>query len=234
VTSPPTVVAVVPTLNEETTVADVVARWPYPPHSMTIVDNGSTDRTAERARRAGATVVDEPRRGYGRACLSGVQANPNADVVVFIDADLSEDPADATSLVDHITRGEADLVLGRREEPDRPWHAGFGTALCVWLINRLWGSRYRDLGPFRAISGAALESLDMRDVTWGWTIEMQVKAIERGLRVIEVPVRSGSRAGGRSKISGNLVGSIRAGVRMLGIIAELRTTRAGRAASTER
>lgn len=151
---------------------------------------------------------------------------------VFIDADLSENPEDMQRLVDPILLDEADLVLGARGGHGRPWHAHLGTRLCVWLINRLWRTRYADLGPFRAIRGSSLRRLQMRDETWGWTIEMQVKAAECGLRILEMPVASGPRVAGRSKISGSLVGTVRAAARMLAIIARLRLTRRRRTLSS--
>lgn len=131
-------------------------------------------------------------------------------------------------MVEPILRNEADFVLGMRGGGSRPWHARIGTTLCVSLINRFWGTRYQDLGPFRAIRGSALRALGMEDETWGWTIEMQVKAAELGLRIREVPVLSGPRIAGRSKISGSLAGTARAAWRMLEIIARLRLTRRSR------
>ena len=130
-------------------------------------------------------------------------------------------------LVEPIVHGEADLVLGARAGAARPGHARAGTRFCVRLINRLWGTRYSDLGPFRAVRREALDRLGMRDRTWGWTIEMQVKAKEAGLRILEIPVRQRDRIG-QSKISGTFVGSVRAGCRMLAMIAGLWWTRAGR------
>lgn len=221
----PRVTVIVPALNEADSIAAVIRRVPYPAGAIIVADNGSTDGTAALAERAGARVVGVPRRGYGRACLAGIHADPDADVFVFLDADLSEEPEDMRLLVDAIARDEADLVLGARRGAGRPWHARIGTSLCVWMINHLWRTRYEDLGPFRAIRGSALRMLDMRDETWGWTIEMQVKAAERGLRTLELPVASGPRAAGRSKISGSLVGSVRAAARMIEIIARLRLTR---------
>ncbi len=216
---------VVPALNEAGSIVALIRRVSCPAGAVIVADNGSTDGTAALAEEAGARVVRVPRRGYGRACLAGIAADPGADVFVFVDADLSEDPAEMPRLVDPIASGEADLVLGARGGRGRPWHARLGTTLCVWLINRLWRTRYTDLGPFRAIRGSSLRALDMRDETWGWTIEMQVKAAERALRTVEVPVASGPRAAGRSKISGSPTGSVRAAARMLEIIARLRLTR---------
>ena len=223
--SQPRVRVIVPALDEADSIVTMIRRVPYPARAVIVADNGSTDDTAALAEAAGARVVRVPRRGYGRACLAGISADPDADVFVFLDADLSEEPEQMSLLVEPIVRDEADLVLGARGGVGRPWHARIGTTLCVWLINRFWRTRYADLGPFRAIRGSSLRALEMRDETWGWTIEMQVKAAERGLRALEVPVASGPRAAGRSKISGSLVGSARAAGRMLEIIARLRLTR---------
>lgn len=222
------IVVIVPALDEAGSIAALIERVPYGPRSIIVADNGSTDGTADLARQAGARVAHVPRRGYGRACLAGLAAEPDADIVVFIDADLSEDPGEMPRLVDPILGDEADLVLGARSGGSRPWHARMGRRVCVALINRLWGTSYQDLGPFRAIRGPALRALDMEDDTWGWTIEMQVKAAELGLRTVEVPVSSGPRAAGRSKISGSLVGSVRAAWRMLEIIVRLWLTRRSR------
>jgi len=224
---------IIPALNEEPAIGEVLGRVPYPASCVTVVDNGSTDLTSEIARASGAHVVCEPRRGYGRACLAGLRAAVPSSIVVFLDADLSEDPDDILRLVDPITRGEADFVLSRRYGSGRPWHARAGTWACVWAINTLWGSCYDDLGPLRAIRRDALEALHMTDVTWGWTIEMQVKAYEAGLRILEVPVVCQARIG-QSKISGTVRGSLRAGTRMLAIIFELWHTRAQRAIQRSR
>jgi glycosyltransferase involved in cell wall biosynthesis len=215
---------IMPALNEEEAIGEVLRHLPVPAAAVTVVDNGSTDATAERAEAAGARVVREPRRGYGRACLAGLRATRDAETVVFLDADFSDDPADLVRLLAPIERGEADFVLGARPPGSRPWHARLGTALCVALINRLWGCRYTDLGPFRAIRRNALDRLGMMDQTWGWTIEMQVKAAEAGLRCLEIPVSYRDRIG-QSKISGTLTGTVRAGGRMLAIVAMLWWTR---------
>jgi glycosyltransferase involved in cell wall biosynthesis len=188
-----------------------------------VVDNGSHDRTAEVARAAGARVVSEPRRGYGQACLAGIAAAEGADVFVFLDGDHSDHPRQLPDVLAPILAGEADLVigsraLGRRGKGSHPLHAVLGTRLSVALMNRLIGTRATDLGPFRAVTAEALGRLDMRDRNFGWTVEMQVKAARRGLRVREVPVDYRPRVG-RSKVSGTLLGSVRAGARILGTIA---------------
>lgn len=223
------VTVVIPALDEAEAIGQVLAELPDFVAMTIVVDNGSTDATADVARAAGATVVREPRRGYGRACAAGLAASRDAGVVVFLDADRSDYPAEMAALVRPVLDGEADLVMGRRDGRGRPLAARFGTALCLALINWLWGSRYRDLGPFRAIRREALDRLRMADRTYGWTIEMQVKAVEAGLRVLELPIRQRPRIG-RSKVSGTLVGALRAGTRMLWTIWSLRRTRAARAA----
>ena len=215
---------IIPALNEQESIGLVLRRLPAIVTSVTVADNGSTDQTVARARDAGATVVTEPRRGYGRACRAGLRSIPVSDVVVFLDADLSDDPEDLVRLVEPIRRGQADLVMGARGGAERLSHARLGTTLCVWLINRLWGAVYQDLGPFRAITWESLERLDMQDQTWGWTIEMQVKAVEAGLRVREIPIGQRARIG-RSKISGTVLGTVRAASRMLTTIARLWYTR---------
>ena len=220
---------IIPALDEEEAISHVLTEIPDIVESVTVVDNGSTDRTAEYARRAGARVVDEPIRGYGRACLTGLRAESAADIVVFLDADRSDFPEEMQLLLAPILSGTTDFVLGCRAGVGRPLLARFGTALCVWLINRLWTAHYRDLGPFRAITRQALDRLRMSDKTWGWTIEMQVKAIEADLRVHEVPIRQRTRIG-RSKISGTITGSVRAGVRMLSTIGSMWWTRHSRRA----
>ena len=180
-----------------------------------VVDNGSRDRTADVARAAGARVVAEPRRGYGQACLTGIAAAAGADVIVFVDGDRSDHPEQLPALLAPIRSGAADLVigsrrLGRAAAGSHPWHAVLGTRVCVGLMNALVGTRATDLGPFRAVTAAALASLDMRDRDYGWTVEMQIKARRAGLRVAEVPVDYRSRIG-RSKVSGTLRGTVGAG-----------------------
>jgi glycosyltransferase involved in cell wall biosynthesis len=184
------------------------------------------------ARAAGARVVLEPRRGYGQACLTGIAAAGEADVLAFLDGDYSDYPEQLADVLAPLLCGEADLVIGSRRRgrraPDaHPWHAELGTRLCVALMNRLIGTEATDLGPFRAITGSALHRLGMTDRGSGWTVEMQVKARRHGLRVREVPVDYRPRLG-RSKISGTLSGSLRAGTRILGTIARY-ALRPGRA-----
>jgi glycosyltransferase involved in cell wall biosynthesis len=190
-----------------------------------VVDNGSSDGTARAAEASGARVICEPRRGYGAACLAGIAAlPPKIDVVVFMDADGSDVPADARRLLTPIAAGDADLVLGSREmgqaEPGAIGpHQRLGNRLAVSLVSLLLGRRFTDIGPFRAIRRTSLEALQMRDRDYGWTIEMQVKAVRHKLRVIEVPVAYRRRRAGRSKVSGNLWGSFAAGCKILWVVA---------------
>ncbi|HET9316445.1 MAG TPA: glycosyltransferase family 2 protein [Vicinamibacteria bacterium] len=219
----PRVVVVIPAIDEEPAIGRVLADIPRSVSEVIVVDNGSRDRTADVAAAMGATVVHEPRRGYGQACLAGVAAAGDADILVFLDGDGSDHPEQLADVLGPVARGEADLVigsraLGRSAPGAHPWHAVMGTRLCVSLMNRLIGTAATDLGPFRAITASALRRLDMRDRDFGWTVEMQVKARRHGLRVREVPVDYRPRIG-RSKVSGTLGGSVRAGVKILAVIA---------------
>jgi glycosyltransferase involved in cell wall biosynthesis len=184
-----------------------------------VVDNGSDDRTAHVARAAGARVVRESRRGYGAACLAGSRA-ARGDLLVFMDADGSFDPAEIPALVAPLMRDESDLVLGsralRRAARDiMPGHQRFGNWLAAQLLSRLYGLQVTDLGPFRALRRHDLLDLHMSEMTYGWPVEMMVKAARMGYRVREVPVSYGPRLGGRSKVSGTLKGSVVAGYRIL-------------------
>ncbi|MFN8062654.1 MAG: glycosyltransferase family 2 protein [Vicinamibacterales bacterium] len=221
------VAVIIPALNEEQALPHVLDALPCPTRIVTVVDNGSTDRTAAIAAERGARVVAEPRRGYGRACLAGIAANRDADVLVFLDADFSDHPEVLPLVLGPVQARTADLVMGVRHGEGRPWHANLGTSVCLAAINLVWGTRYRDLGPFRAIRREALDSLAMEDETWGWTIEMQVKAAEAGLRTLEIDVPYRDRIG-QSKISGTVSGTVRAGSRMLLMIGRLAATRGRR------
>jgi len=217
------VAVIIPALDEEEAIGLVLAEVPRGVGEIVVVDNGSRDRTAEVARGAGARVVREPRRGYGQACLAGIAAAEGADVFVFLDGDHSDHPSQLPDVLAPILAGDADLVigsraLGRRAKGSHPIHAVLGTRLCVAFMNGLVGTRATDLGPFRAVTAEALRRLDMRDRTFGWTVEMQLKAARHGLRVREVPVDYRPRVG-KSKVSGTLLGSVRAGARILGTIA---------------
>ncbi len=225
---PARVALLIPALNEEASIGHVLSNLPEGVFSqVVVVDNGSTDRTAEVARALGATVVREPRRGYGRACLAGLAAlEANTDTVVFMDADSSDVPEEAARLLEPIVSGSADLVigsrvLGRAEPGALAPHQRFGNRLATSLVAWLYGFRYTDLGPFRAIRADRLRQLGMRDCDFGWTIEMQVRALRCGLRVVEVPV-SYRRRIGTSKISGNLRASLAAGWKIIATILRLR------------
>jgi glycosyltransferase involved in cell wall biosynthesis len=229
------VTVIIPALNEAASLPLVLHDLP-PVQRVLVVNNGSTDETAAVAFAHGATVVHEPKRGYGAACLRGLGAiselvdagEPAPRVVVFLDADYSDHPDLLPQLVRPIQAGSADLVLGsrlrgKRERRAMPVQSVFGNRLACFLIRSLFAARYTDLGPFRAIEYQALQSLDMSDENFGWTIEMQIKAARSGLRVLEVPVPYRCRIG-TSKISGTFWGSIKAGVKILYTIAKYRLT----------
>jgi len=224
----PRVALLMPALDEQLALARLLDELPRQRYArLLVVDNGSRDGTAAAARAGGAEVVSEPRRGYGRACLAGLAAlGSDVDIIVFMDADGSDLPAEAERLLEPILRDEADLVIGSRalgeaEPGSMTWPQRWGNRLSVTLIRLLFGHRYTDLGPFRAIRRESLERLAMRDTNFGWTAEMQVKALKRGLRVREIPV-SYRRRVGRSKISGTMSGVLRAGAKIIWTILKLR------------
>ena len=216
------VAVIIPARNEESSLGLVLADIPGGiADEVVVVDNGSTDATAQVARSAGATVLRETRRGYGSACLKGIAylRGKNPEVVVFLDADYSDHPEETPRLVRSILEGEHDIVIGSRvlgpREPGAlPAHARAGNWLATRLIRVLYGGRFTDLGPFRAVRFESLLDLDMKDGDFGWTVEMQVKALKRGLRIAEVPV-SYRRRVGVSKITGTLGGTLRAGHKIL-------------------
>jgi glycosyltransferase involved in cell wall biosynthesis len=219
--------AIIPALNEEESIEKMLRGIPPSLFQLVVVaDNGSTDRTREIARRNGAMLVVERERGYGAACLTALSAlPPEIDTVVFMQADCSEDPTEAHHLLTPIANGEADMVIGSRtlgkaEEGALEPHQVFGNRLATFLVRLLWGHRYSDLGPFRAIRLASLRELKMKDRNYGWTIEMQVRALQYGLRIREVPV-SYYRRVGESKISGNLMASLQAGYKIITTIFKL-------------
>jgi glycosyltransferase involved in cell wall biosynthesis len=213
---------VIPALNEEEPIAGVVRECftTGVPDEVIVVDNGSTDRTADRAREAGARVATAP-RGYGRACEAGIRSlSSECDVVVFIDGDGSDCPEFMPQLVDPIAAGKFDFVIGSRTRGQRERGSmnfqqvlsGRGAGLIVRL---LYGVRYTDMCPFRAIRRDAFTKLNMREETYGWNLEMQMKAARAGLRILEIPVNHRRRAGGESKVSGTLRGTFAAGARIL-------------------
>lgn len=232
----PRLALVMPARDEEAALPLVLAEIPAGMVEVTVVcDNGSSDRTAELAREGGAVVVSVPRPGYGRACLAGIAyvlgTGPQAglqpplnddDVVAFLDSDHSDYPEELPDVAGPALDGEVDLVIGSRilggaDSKALLPQAWFGNRLACFLMRLLFGASYTDLGPFRAIRVDALRRLEMADEDFGWTIEMQLKAKTRGLRVREVPVRYRPRIG-RSKITGTVVGTVRAGWKILGWI----------------
>lgn len=215
-------VLIIPALNEERAIGHVLSEVPSGIYSQIIVgDNGSSDRTAEIASEHGARVVYEPRRGYGSACLRAMAAMPsNTEIVVFMDADGGDNPADASLLIEPIASDEVDFVVGSRvrgnAEPGALGpHQRWGNGLATFLIRLRYGFRYTDLGPFRAIRATSLKRIGMADPNYGWTIEMQMKALRHGLRIKEVPVSYRNRRWGASKVSGTVGGSIKAGAKIL-------------------
>ena len=220
---------IIPALNEEEPIAGVVHECfeTNVPSEIVVVDNGSTDRTAERGRSAGAKVVSEPRHGYGRACLAGIRAlGSESEIVVFLDGDGSDCPEFMKQLVDPIVAGTHDFVIGsrtrgKREPGSMNFQQLFAGRLAGWLMSILYGVRYTDMCPFRAIRRDALEKLSMKEETYGWNLEMQMKAARRGLRILEVPVNHRRRSGGVSKVSGTLRGTFAAGARILATFARI-------------
>jgi glycosyltransferase involved in cell wall biosynthesis len=212
---------IIPALNEEESLPVVLTQLPWSIlHQVIVVDNGSQDRTAEVAAATGASVVHEPRRGYGSACMAGVRAAAEADILIFLDADGSFDAHEIPRLIDPIEHGEAELVLGSRlagiREPGAmPLHGVMGNWLVARVIGRLAGIPLTDLGPFRAITQRALACLQMEEHTYGWPSEMIVKAAQCGIPIREVPVRYRRRHGGQSKVSGTWRGTIGASYRIL-------------------
>jgi glycosyltransferase involved in cell wall biosynthesis len=220
------IAVIIPALNEETSLPQVLADIPQPlVEEVVVVDNGSSDQTAVVARAGGATVLHEPRRGYGWACLAGIAylKAKAPDIVVFLDGDYSDHPDELPALVAPIVTGAYDLVIGSRTKGEAEPGAllpqsRFGNALATLLIRWLYEFTYSDLGPFRAVRFSSLLELGMVDKTYGWTVEMQIKAVRRGLRILEVPVRYRKRAGGESKVSGTLKGTLLAGYKILWMV----------------
>ena len=214
---------VIPALNEENALAQVLRDVPDAVDEVIVVDNGSKDQTPHIAQQQGATLLKEPTPGYGRACLKAMgylsTQQPLPEVVVFLDADYADHPEELTQLLAPIRLGEADMVLGSRMLGQRERGAmnlaqRYGNGLACFLLKHLYGAHFTDLGPFRAIRYDALLSLNMRDKTYGWTVEMQLKATKKRLRCVEIPVRYRKRLG-KSKISGTLMGVIKAGYKIL-------------------
>jgi len=219
---------IIPALNEEETIADVVRTVPRETaDEVIVVDNGSEDATSERASEAGARVIAEPRRGYGRACAAGVRVlSPDCEIVVFLDGDGSDCPELMDHLVEAIREGRYDFVIGSRTSGEREpgslnFQQIFAGRVVGLLLRALYGIRYSDMCPFRAIRREALERLGMREQTYGWNLEMQMRAARARLRILEVPVSHRRRAGGKSKVSGTLSGTFMAGARILATLARV-------------
>jgi glycosyltransferase involved in cell wall biosynthesis len=214
---------VIPTYNEAQSIGRVLADLPANiVTDVLVVDSNSSDGTPEIASKMGARVIHEPRRGYGRACLTGLAAATDPDVVVFLDGDYSDRPAELPLLLAPIIDGRADITLGSRlgKQSNRgalPWHAAFGNRLAALLIRLLFGPRITDLGPFRAARADVLRRLELQETTYGWAVEMILKGTLRGFRIVEVPVSYYPRIG-KSKISGTLKGTVGAAWFILSLI----------------
>jgi glycosyltransferase involved in cell wall biosynthesis len=214
---------IIPALNEQDSIGLVIKDIPKRlVDEIIVVDNGSIDNTAEVAQSAGARVVREIHRGYGAACLKGIESANYPDIIVFLDGDYSDYPEEMEQLIDPIMQGRADLVIGSRilgsggKKVLLP-QAYWGNKLATGLIALLYNYRYTDLGPFRAIRFSALQKLNMRDRNFGWTVEMQIKAVQNGLAILEIPVTYRQRIG-KSKITGTVSGTIKAGAKILYIL----------------
>ena len=216
----PRISVIIPAFNEEKSIGHVLDDLPRDKlHEVIVVDNGCTDDTACVARNHGARVVQENRRGYGSACLKGISELDGPEIVVFVDGDYSDYPEELEKLVQPIREGEVDFVLGSRmilleSRCALLPQARYGNKLAVFLINLFFGHQFTDLGPFRAIRYESLKNIGMRDTNFGWTVEMQIKAVKHGLRIREIPVQYRERIG-VSKITGTVAGTIRAGTKIV-------------------
>ncbi len=231
-----TYAVVIPALDEEVTIGPLIGEILAAANdgaagaelrNIFVVDNGSSDATAARATAAGATVVAEPRRGYGRACLTGVVAAGDVDLIVLMDGDRSDQPADLPKILAPLLAGEADLVIGSRTrggaEPGSLLpQQRVGNWVAALLLRVLYGVRVTDIGPFRATRRDQLLALNMREMTYGWSVEMVARGARAGWRIREIPVSYRKRAGGESKVSGNVRASLRAGARITGAILRCR------------
>jgi glycosyltransferase involved in cell wall biosynthesis len=214
------IATIIPALDEEAAIGGVVrAISRQLVHEVIVVDNGSRDGTVAAAIAAGATVIREPQRGYGAACQAGARAACQADILVFLDGDGSDDPAEMPRVLQPLLQGQADLVLGSRTGGQAD-HSGLtpqqrvGNMVVTSLVRVLYGLALSDIGPFRAITQSTFQTLGMEHKTYGWPVEMVVKAAKKGCRVVEVPVSCHKRMG-RSKVAGTLTGSVLAGYHLL-------------------
>jgi len=217
---------VIPAYNEEKSIGLVLADLPQEVDEVVVVNNGSTDNTLSEAEKAGATVLTESRKGYGYACLTGIHylksKAKQGDIVVFLDGDYSDYPEELNALVTPIQQQRVLFVLGTRVTPQLEKGAltpqqRFGNALATQLMRWIYGARFTDLGPFRAIEWETLMALDMNDKTYGWTVEMQLKILKKAIPYIEIPVRYRPRIG-VSKVSGTVKGTLMAGYKIIGWI----------------
>ena len=211
---------IIPVFNEEKSIGLVLDALPQNLiHEIIVVDNNSTDNTARSAIEKGARVVAEQRRGYGSACLKGISALDNPDIVVFLDGDFSDYPEEIVKLVAPIESGEMDFVLGSRMILPESRSAllpqsRYGNQLAVFLMRLFFRHKFTDLGPFRAIRYESLKTIAMQDTNFCWTVEMQIKAVKKGLRILEIPVKYRERVG-VSKITGTFSGTIKAGTKII-------------------
>ena len=217
------ITVIIPALNEADSISPLVTETlKQPVDEVIVVDNASTDNTTQKAREAGARVVQEARRGYGYACAAGVVAASEADVLIFLDGDHSCLPGEIPILLAPLLENRADLVVGSRElgriaPGAMPFHQRFGNWLMARLMNTLYGLRLTDLGPYRAIRRDLLMSLEMREMTFGWPTEMTVKAARRKARIVEVPISWLPRRAGKSKVSGTIRGTFLAAYYIFGV-----------------
>lgn len=223
---PPVIKVIIPAFNEADSISHVIADIPEMVNEVIVVSNNSTDKTEENARQAGATVLSESRKGYGYACLKGMdyisKQKQNPDILVFLDGDYSDYPEEMSKILQPIIEENKDFVVGARvkkwrENGSMTFPQRFGNKLATTLMKLFFNSRFTDLGPFRAIKYDKLLQLDMQDKTYGWTVEMQLKALRQNFSYAEVPVHYKNRIG-ISKVSGTIKGAIFAGVKILGWI----------------
>jgi glycosyltransferase involved in cell wall biosynthesis len=222
----PRIKVIIPAYNEEASIAKVIKDIPLSVQEVIVVSNNSTDATEQQAKNAGATILTESRKGYGYACLKGMdyiaKQNEKPDIIVFLDGDYSDYPEQLEELVTPIVNNEVDFVIGTRVKSLRETGSMtpqqiFGNWLATFLMNILFGAKFTDLGPFRAITYETLLGLQMEDKTYGWTVEMQLKILKQKVSYMEIPVKYRNRIG-VSKVSGTVRGSIMAGVKILGWI----------------
>lgn len=217
---------IIPAFNEEDAIAKVITEIPHCVGEIIVINNNSTDNTVQRAKSAGATVLSENQKGYGYACLKGMdyiaKTNSKPSIIVFLDGDYSDYPEELTQLVTPIIENKADFVLGARSKLLREFGSMtpqqiFGNWLATGLMKLFFNSKFTDLGPFRAIKYETLLALEMEDKTYGWTVEMQLKILKNKISYLEIPVRYKNRIG-VSKVSGTINGTIMAGIKIIGWI----------------